>query len=190
MIQMNSEQLITNLMEESKNHIHTVEQLKVERDEFLNWRPNTKSWNILECIEHLNRYAEFYNKEIEYRLSLSKKPPEKFFKSGWIGNYFVRLIRPNEKKVKKMKTLKDMDPRGVPLKKEILETFLHQQTILLKLLQKSRNHSLNKVKTSISITKWITLKLGDTLRFVVNHNGRHILQIKHIEMAYKKEAIQ
>ena len=39
---------------------------------------------------------------------------------------------------------------------------------------------LNKIKTAISISKWIKLKLGDTFRVVVYHNERHIKQANKI----------
>jgi uncharacterized damage-inducible protein DinB len=44
------------------------------------------------------------------------------------------------------------------------------------LLQSAREVDLNRTKTAISITKLITLKLGDTFRFVITHNERHMAQ--------------
>ncbi|MDO4729111.1 MAG: DinB family protein, partial [Bacteroidota bacterium] len=61
-----------------------------------------------------------------------------------------------------------------------LEKFIDQQTELLDLLQQAYNVDLIKVKTKTSISKFIKLRLGDTLQFVVFHNQRHILQAKEI----------
>src|SRR5690606_41809639 len=46
----------------------------------------------------------------------------------------------------------------------------------LQLLEASKRVDLTQVKTSISISKWIKLRLGDTLRVVIYHNRRHIVQ--------------
>ncbi len=48
------------------------------------------------------------------------------------------------------------------------------------LLEQSRDTNLTKIKTSISISKWIKLRLGDTFRIVIYHNLRHITQVKKI----------
>jgi len=39
---------------------------------------------------------------------------------------------------------------------------------------------LNKVKTGITISKLVRIKLGDILRVVIYHNDRHMEQIKGI----------
>ena len=38
----------------------------------------------------------------------------------------------------------------------------------------------NKTRIPISINKWIKIKLGDTFRFVIYHNERHIQQAKRV----------
>jgi hypothetical protein len=43
-------------------------------------------------------------------------------------------------------------------------------------LESSRNRDLSAVRIPISISKWITIRLGDTFRFVIAHNKRHIMQ--------------
>ena len=40
--------------------------------------------------------------------------------------------------------------------------------------------NLTKVKTSITISNWIKLRLGDTFRFVIHHNLRHVVQAKNL----------
>lgn len=77
-----------------------------------------------------------------------------------------------------MKTFNEMNPMGKKLDKSVLETFIAQLNQMLQILETARNKDLNRIKTSISISKWIKLKLGDTLRIVIYHNHRHILQAK------------
>ena len=79
-----------------------------------------------------------------------------------------------------MKTFKDKNPLNAPLDKTTIDRFLQQQTTLIELLETSKTYSLDKVKVSTSISKFIKLTLGDTFHFVINHNLRHMKQIERI----------
>ncbi len=83
-------------------------------------------------------------------------------------------------KLKKMKTFKSMNPIYSKIDQKVIDVFIAQQNQLLELLKAAQNISLNKTKTAISISKLIKLKLGDTFRFVIYHNQRHILQAKKV----------
>jgi hypothetical protein len=81
-----------------------------------------------------------------------------------------------KEKLNKMKTFKDKNPSGSDLKVDTIDRFIAQQKEMLDLLDKARSVDLNKTKTSISITKFLKLKLGDTFRVIIYHNQRHLLQ--------------
>jgi hypothetical protein len=76
-----------------------------------------------------------------------------------------------------MKTPKNAIPAAQPNEAAMLEEFIHHQHQLLQSLQIAGNANLNKIRISISINKWIKLKLGDTFRFLIAHEQRHFLQI-------------
>ncbi|AQX08093.1 DinB family protein [Elizabethkingia ursingii] len=158
-----------------QSHIQITEELKSKAEMKLNQKSFAESWSALECIEHLNRYGNFYLLEIESRIKNSSYPPENIFKSGILGNYFTNLIKPKEK-LNKMKSPKNMNPLGSKLDSFILDTFLQQLHQTLILLEESKAVSLNKTKVSISISKHLKLKLGDTFRFFIYHNERHLQQ--------------
>lgn len=170
-----SEKLIEDLIERTKVNLNQAEKLHQKTIEELNWKSEPNSWSVLECIEHLNLYGDFYLSEIEQRISESNFSTETTFKSGILGNYFAKMMLPREK-LNKMKTFKDKDPIGSNLTKISIERFINQQQKTLELLNTSRKISLNKTKTTISISKCIKLKLGDTFRVVIYHNERHIAQ--------------
>lgn len=176
-MKIQSETLITALTETTKLHINFAAALKERTDMQLNWKESKHSWSILECLEHLNLYGDFYIPEIERVISNSKSKSELIFKSGIIGNYFAESMLPKEK-LNKMKTFKDKNPLNSFLDRNTIDRFINQQIQILALLDKARTISLNKEKTSISITALIKLRLGDTFRFVINHNIRHLKQIE------------
>lgn len=153
--------------------------LKELGPEELNRRSTSDSWSVLECIEHLKRYSDFYNPEIAKRIQESRHPAQEVFRSGLLGEYFAKTMLPKEKG-SKMKTFKVMDPIHSNVPRSVLDTFIEQQKVLLGLLDQARKVSLNKTKTSISISKLIKLKLGDTMRVVVYHEQRHMKQIERV----------
>jgi len=73
-----------------------------------------------------------------------------------------------------------MNPINSQLDKEVVNEFIKQQYQLIELLEKAKNIDLNAAKTNISISRLIKLKLGDTFRFVIYHNVRHIRQAENI----------
>lgn len=172
-------QLLEELKDRTENHLQYAQTLLQKPENELNFRISTDSWSVLECLEHLNRYGDFYIPEISHRISSSATSPQATFKPGILGNYFAQSMLPKEK-LNKMKTLKAMNPIHSQLNKDVLNEFVKQQQLLLELLEKAQHIDLGKTKTSISISKLITLKLGDTFRFVIYHNERHIAQVERI----------
>lgn len=147
----------------------------------LNDRVSADSWSILECLEHLNRYGEFYLVEIEKRILAAEEDTEADqFRPGWLGNYFVGMIQPEGEQIKKMKTPKNMNPLHAELSPTVIDRFLKQQQRMLQLLEQAQTVDLTKTKTGITLTNLIRLRLGDTFRFVIYHNQRHLLQAEKV----------
>ncbi|WP_036385787.1 DinB family protein [Muricauda sp. MAR_2010_75] len=143
----------------------------------LKFKPEQNVWNIYECLEHLNLYGDHYLDEIEKALNNSKPGDGlKNFKGSILGNYFVKIIRPVEGDIKKMKTTKAMDPIASDLTMETVDRFIAQQKRLLELLNRSKHYNLKKIKIKTTLSNFLYLNLGDTLRFVVHHNERHLVQ--------------
>lgn|SRR5690606_538163 len=176
---MQSEQLINTLIAQTQDLIVQAKLLRTQDPALLTWRSNTTSWNILECLEHLNRYGDFYLPQFEEKIEKSKKKSDPIFKSGFLGNYFANSMLPKGK-LNKMKTFKDKDPIHVRMDETVITTFIEQQQRLLKILEAANQVSLNSVKISTSISTLIKLKLGDAFRFYINHMVRHAKQIDNI----------
>ncbi|MCS4224033.1 DinB family protein [Sphingobacterium sp. BIGb0165] len=171
--------LLEQLSTQTKEHMAFVESLKTLSLDDLNKLPHKGSWNTLECITHLNLYGNFYLPEISRRMAASQSKAASYFNSGLLGNYFAKSILPKDRP-NKMKTFQEMDPIYKQLDKNVLAVFLEQQEKFLQLLEQAKSKDLGKIRTNISINKWIKIRLGDTFRFLVNHNIRHIVQVKNI----------
>lgn len=181
---MQTENLIQSLIEQTRQISNQVEKLKNYDLRTLSWKENSTSWSILECLEHLNLYGDFYLPAIESKIKNSTTKSEIKFTNGFLGGFFAKSMLPKEK-LNKMKTFKDKNPLNANLNKAVVEKFSNQLLTLLNLLNKSRSVSLNKVKIETSISSLIKLKLGDTFQFFVNHIIRHFAQIDRIQSAQK-----
>lgn len=183
-----SEKLIDDLVDRAHKLLNEAEELKTLPEKTLQWRPAPESWSILECLEHLNLYGRFYLPEIKKRLNnASTAKSKQTFKSGLLGNYFALSMLPKEK-LNTMKTFKNMNPIHSTLDKTVMDEFIRQQRQMLSILEKCRKVDLNKTKTSISISNFIKLKLGDTLRVVIYHNQRHMVQAQKALIANPKHS--
>lgn len=175
---MNSSELIGELIEMTKNHISRTEKFLECDDVTLN-KITQNQWTILECCEHLNQYFNFYLPEISKKLSFSKSTSKVNFSPGLIGDYFAKSMLPKVN-MTKMKSPKDKNPVGISLNKSVIVDLIKNLETLLSLLEQSKSVNLEKVKIKISISKLIQLKLGDTFRFIINHNERHIVQAEKL----------
>lgn len=195
-MKIQASKLTQNLIEEIKTVLQKAQKLQDLSNDELNFRPNTESWTILECIEHLNRYSDFYLQEIEKRIDekmdksksanngKSKLSQDYIFKSGFLGNYSANSMLPNSKgkkagQINKMTTFKDKNPIHSGVDTRVLETFIDDQNEFIRLLEKSQYIDLNKTKVSLTLPL-LKFNLGDTFRFVINHEIRHFIQISTI----------
>ncbi len=176
-MKMGSEELINDLISRTKKVLDQSRTYLHLQESKLNYRNSPESWSPLECLEHLNLYGRFYLKEIKERMNEDQHPSAEVFKSGILGNYFAKSMLPSSTsgKLKKMKTFSNMNPINSQLDKKVIEEFIAQQEEMLRLLEVARRKNL-KIKCGITISKLIKLKLGDTFRFVIYHNQRHLIQ--------------
>jgi hypothetical protein len=176
---MNSAKLIEYLIEQTRLHINRVALFQTLPLETLQFRPRENAWNVLECIAHLNLYADFYIPEFERKINESNIQPEPEFNSTWFGNFCAKSMLPKEK-LNKMSTFKNKNPIHLHVDVEELEKFVHQHICMIEILNASKKTSLNKVKISTTLSNFIHLRLGDAFQFVINHNSRHIHQAEKV----------
>ena len=178
-MKFNSKELIENLIIETNSNLERVKKISHSSIDILNHKENKEKWSVLECIEHLNLYGDFYLPELKKSISNTAHSSIIQFKSGFIGNYFVNSMLPKAK-LNKMKTPRDKNPSGSNLDLTVIDRFYAQQTDFLEVLELAKHINLTKTKTAISISTVLKLRLGDTLRFLTAHNDRHILQAENL----------
>ena len=168
---MNNTALLTDLRERTRQILEHARQLKQLPVESLNHRPHAGPWSALECLEHLNRYCAFYWSHLEAARMIGGSND---YSPGWLGSYFVRLVAPQN--TKKQKTLRHMDPSASSVSPEVIDTFLRYQEQLLGMLDRMERTALGHRAVPVEFMRFIRLKTGDMLQFLVTHEERHLRQ--------------
>jgi hypothetical protein len=129
-------------------------------------------------IEHLNVYCRHYIPAIEAKLRDHGSKPSAQFTTGWLGGYFTKLMQPGENGTvaKKMSAPRNAQPSAQLDAQAVLQEFLAYQQRLLTVLEQARSASLSQLRVPTSLSSIIALKLGDTFRFFIAHQQRHMLQ--------------
>ncbi|MCW3073236.1 MAG: DinB family protein [Flaviaesturariibacter sp.] len=145
------------------------------------YAPKDGKWSIVQILEHLNAYGRYYLPAIEASLSEKKTEKAAWFNSGFLGDYFTRSMKPNnvyevKNKMKAMKAYTFSNSLNIDT---VMKEFNEQQEKLLKLLDTAQYVDLNDIKIPITLTKMVKLKLGDTFRFLIAHEQRHMIQARN-----------
>lgn len=170
--------LLEALTARTEENLRIAETFLVHPTETLHQRPRPDAWNVLECLAHLNYYSAYYLPEIRKQVATTKhKGAQATFTSSWLGNKFAAGMKPGEK-MRKISTPKGANPKNFPhpASAEELPRFIAYQKETLELLQLAGQVDLTRTKTGTSLTEFIRLRLGDTLRVVIYHNWRHVEQ--------------
>lgn len=182
-----STELLEQLQANVRQLILSANCLKSIDPELLMQQPAPNKWSVVQVLEHLNSYGRYYLLVIEKSLQ-KNKPAVEFFKPGWLGNYFTRLMKPGENGIviNKMQSPKDHRPGKDLDIFPVLNAFLEQQQYLLDLLELAKTKNIGSIRTPISISRFIQLKVGDTFRFLIAHEQRHFVQINNTLSAVKE----
>jgi hypothetical protein len=183
---MKTEELFYEVTTISKKNFEFIQNKlsKLEVNQ-LTWKPNPQSWCINEVLAHLNQYAVYYHETFLSKIENTKftEPKSQFIssplgKSAWKS---MKLGTANNIK-RKFQSPKLYNPTIHPemVHQDELIIFQKKQIELIDIIEKAKSVNIQRVKIPISISKFIRLKLGDALLFVIYHNERHIQQIKNL----------
>ncbi|GAB3258545.1 DinB family protein [Larkinella harenae] len=178
--------LLGQLQTETRKLVRIVEQeFKMLSDEALNRPPAPNRWSVAQCLEHLNSYGAYYLPLLEAEIKRAEthsKAALPHFRSSWLGNYFAKSMQPNADGSigLKMKAFKNHTPAPVLDARTVLTDFLKQQDDLLNLLERAERVNIQSPRVPISIARFIRLSVGDTFRFLLAHEQRHVLQAQRV----------
>ena len=82
------------LMSELSNELHKIcsytnSALNKYSNEILNMKPSDSSWSFMECLDHMNRYGDYYIPQLKGAVLTAKQKgygTSREYKSGWLGD--------------------------------------------------------------------------------------------------------
>lgn len=180
-MELNQHDVLADLQRRAADQRQYLEQTLAPLDEtLLNQKPDEKSWSVLECLEHLNIIGETYLSNFQQAAQNGTDRVGETYHPGWLGNRLARWMLPREdgQIPMKMKALGYMNPRGSQLgKAQVLDRQQTQLRTFQETLDALSHVDLGRTKVSSSLGSWHKMKLGDALRFYLNHQSRHYQQI-------------
>jgi hypothetical protein len=166
---------INEIVEESRNHFSGLSE------EQFNWKANLNEWSVAQCLEHLrmngisfmpvldrvirDKSGTFDDENMEYR-------------HGFIGKRAIRIIGPES--TRKFKTTKNMDPRLSNYALSALDDFVEFQSVLQNYIEDFRKVNIRNTIIPFPGFPIFRLSLGDMLKFIIEHEKRHIKQAKNV----------
>ena len=151
-------------------------------DDQLNFTPGPGRWCITEVFAHLNLSNDIYIRIILPRVTLAPDTSSDEFRSSWLGEWTYEKIVPRpDGSVLKMKSAKAVQPVMPQTDlKEVLYSFQSKCDALDDILRHSSTKDLRRIRIPFHFVPFLHFGLGETLRFLVAHNERHLLQAQRL----------
>lgn len=169
--------------------LNTVENLTSLPTSQLVYRPNPKSWSVIEIIEHLSVAYDIYVDKIDAAL---EKLPEKVgddtsFTPNWWQGFIINGVVPKGGQRKlKIKTLKKFEPilqletLDAAAISMIFDRFNTLQEHLKKAILTTRFKDVRKTRINSGIGPIVKFYLPESFEFLIAHMERHMLQIEEV----------
>lgn len=95
-MKISTSELLDELKNRTKQHLQFAEMLSLKTEHDLNFRTSADSWSTLECLEHLNRYGNFYIPEINRTISSAGKPSQLYLNPEFLEIILLKVCFPKK----------------------------------------------------------------------------------------------
>ena len=155
----------------------------------LNHRPAENAWSALECLAHLNDYADMYLDKIEARVQQAPTRKRAAYRPGLLGKKLALAMHPNNRG-KTMRSPAHTNHLHAELPLSVRDTFLDNLRRYQAVLTKLDGKELRGSRVPFSLTPIVRFHLGDILACLVWHNTRHLLQAEEAMVTAPRAAAQ
>jgi hypothetical protein len=175
------EKLISELEKISDDARATFGNLSAEQ---INWKPDAKSWSVGQCFDHLIVTNESEFPEIEKVIKGEHKNPfwgkVPFLTDFW-GRFVLKAVEPEN--TKKTKNPKVFSPSASEVDANIINRFIEHQQKTIELMKATKDLDLTKIIIPSPVASFVTYRLSDTYKIVVQHEKRHFKQAERVMQA-------
>lgn len=174
---------LQNLTQSVEKITVTVEEITQSYpSDMLGKRPSSERWSVLDNLEHLNLYNDFYIPTFVKIIDNGKSKglqPRSMYRAGWLGAYLTNSMKPKNGKIfNKMNTFKDKNPVLTTIPDDVVSRFFEQHRQLLQILKQAGTTDIQGLRMPTTLGSFPKIRLGDGLAFVIGHEERHVLQMQ------------
>ena len=155
----------------------------------LKHRPAENAWSALECLAHLNDYADMYLDKIEARAQEAPTRKREAYRPGLLGKKLALAMHPNNRS-KTMRSPARTNYLHADLPVGVRDTFLDNLRRYQAVLTDLESKDLRGSRVPFSLTPIVRFHLGDILACLVWHNTRHLLQAEEAMVTAPRAAAQ
>lgn len=146
----------------------------------LQWKASSEEWSVTECLDHINHYNASYMPQLAEKITLGHcedRNTNSPYRSSYYGNMMVGFVSPDSRY--KLKSSPQTQPqlRNVKEIRDRNEAMISQ---FAQIIERARGCDLNNTFVVSPEDQMIKMPLGDKLKFLVEHQLRHLSQIKRI----------
>ena len=148
--------------------------------EQINWKPTAEGWSVGQCFDHLIKTNELFYSDLEAIAGETRRNSmlENYSPlSSFFGSLLINSLKKDARKFKaptqKIVPPSDIDPH-------IIEVFAAHQTELTSKIKQIENIDWQKIKITSPFMKFVTYKLSDGFRIVLEHERRHFRQAERV----------
>lgn len=143
----------------------------------LNQKPDPNHWSPLEIIHHLVLVNTSYFPIFDQLIAKTHRSPL-ISKIPFIGHQMGKLILAATKKPTKTKTFPTWKPSGSNYNNYLLVEFYRQQDELSGYIQQLDPLLDQSIMITSPASRWIFYTLDDAFEIILNHEKRHLKQLK------------
>ncbi len=179
---MQSAELLNDLRDQNNELRQLFHQLQNYGSENLTITPAEGGWNVVQCVDHMNKATELYLDQIEQKLPDVADANQSRFNPAFLASYFSKMLAPaHGGEIKhKMKTLKPFIPSESLSSLACLERFGKNLDRFEAALEKLEGKNLRSFKVVTALGPILKFYVGDAMKFIHAHNLRHAQQIRNI----------
>lgn len=146
--------------------------------EAFNWAPDTRSWSIGQCLQHLNTVNRAYGRRLERRLesevARGASKGDVPWRPGLLERLAIHSMEPPPR-------LRLPAPRSVVPPSEldletVVDAFRVEHARLARLVEEARGLDLRKTKVSSPLAPGLRISAGAAFGFLAAHDRRHLWQ--------------
>jgi DinB superfamily len=155
------------------------------------WRPDTNSWSVAECLDHLAIANRVYLRAMQppaERALIEGRRRRRPARPGVIGRWFVRSLEPPVKPRSKRKAPHSIRPRATPSLRDATAQFLASQDEVRAFLRRYADIDLAGVRFPNPFVRGIRFSLATGLHAIAAHERRHLWQAWRVRHAAEHAA--